>query len=85
QQFEPKMPYHLPPGERSQEKPTLPYAALIGQALLASYFHRLPLHDITTYITLVHPYYKRSDATWQNSLRHNLSTNDSFQRVDRHP
>lgn len=84
--YDPKLPFRLPAGPYSHEKPNLPYAALIGQAILASHFGRLPLNDIYTYITIVHPFYKRApDAVWMNSIRHLLSTNDSFDKIAHHP
>ncbi|KIY52962.1 winged helix DNA-binding domain-containing protein, partial [Fistulina hepatica ATCC 64428] len=77
------LPYTLPPGPYSHEKPTHPYAAIVGQAILSSPSHRLTLQEIYDWITIVYPYYKRGDTTWMNSIRHVLSTTVCFRKVPR--
>ncbi|KAJ8490230.1 hypothetical protein ONZ51_g2443 [Trametes cubensis] len=77
------LPYTLPPGPYSSAKPELSYAAIIGQAILASPKHALALQDIYEYITTVYPYYKRGEPTWMNSIRHALSTMAVFRKVPR--
>ncbi|KAL7280745.1 hypothetical protein ACG7TL_005689 [Trametes sanguinea] len=77
------LPYTLPPGPYSEQKPELSYAAIIGQAILASPGHALALQDIYEYITTVYPYYKRGEPTWMNSVRHALSTMAVFRKVQR--
>ncbi|KAL4250332.1 hypothetical protein ABKN59_005919 [Abortiporus biennis] len=75
--------FTLPPGPYSLAKPDLPYAAMIGQALLASPEHRLTLQEIYEYISTVYPFYNRSETTWQNSIRHSLSTMAVFRKITR--
>ncbi|KAH9852183.1 hypothetical protein C2E23DRAFT_886051 [Lenzites betulinus] len=77
------LPYTLPPGPYSPIKPDLSYAAIIGQAILASSGHALALQDIYEFITTVYPYYKRGEPTWMNSVRHALSTMAVFRKVQR--
>ena len=77
------LPYTLPPGPYSKEKPDHSYAALIGQAILSSPEHRLTLQDIYEWITTVYPYYTRGEQTWMNSVRHSLSTMAVFRKVPR--
>ena len=77
------LPFKLPPGPYSQSKPDIPYAAIIGRAILASPNHALALQDIYEYITTVYPYYKRGEVTWMNSVRHALSTMAVFRKVAR--
>ncbi|KAI0352385.1 hypothetical protein OH77DRAFT_803676 [Trametes cingulata] len=77
------LPYTLPPGPYSPIKPDLSYAAIIGQAILASPGHALALQDIYEFITTVYPYYKRGEPTWMNSVRHALSTMAVFRKVQR--
>lgn len=77
------LPYTLPPGPFSMKKPDLSYAALIGQAVLSSADHRLTLQEIYDWITIVYPYYNRSETTWMNSIRHVLSTTICFRKVPR--
>ncbi|KAI0272767.1 hypothetical protein BC834DRAFT_362559 [Gloeopeniophorella convolvens] len=77
------LPFKLPPGPYSHAKPDLPYAALIGQAILASPEHRLTLQEIYDFITIVYPHFKRNEQTWMNSIRHVLSTTIVFRKVQR--
>jgi hypothetical protein len=77
------LPFKLPPGPYSHTKPDLPYAALIGQAILASPERRLTLQEIYDYITIVYPHFKRNEQTWMNSIRHVLSTTIVFRKVQR--
>jgi len=77
------LPYKLPPGPYLTTKPDLSYAALIGRAILSSPEHRLTLQEIYDWITIVHPYYKRGETTWMNSIRHVLSTTVVFRKVPR--
>ncbi|KAJ6533264.1 hypothetical protein B0H10DRAFT_1650318, partial [Mycena sp. CBHHK59/15] len=75
------LPYVLPPGPYSNQRPHYPYAALIGQAILSSSDHRLMLKDIYGWISIVYPHFRRGDKTWMNSVRHVLSTTAHFRKV----
>ncbi|KAJ9091035.1 hypothetical protein QFC19_009272 [Naganishia cerealis] len=77
------VPENIPPGPRSSEKPPWSYAALIGQAILASTRKRLALSQIYAWISTAYPYFKPGDAGWMNSIRHNLSLNDCFVKGER--
>ncbi|KAG8969561.1 hypothetical protein FRC03_002000 [Tulasnella sp. 419] len=77
------MPFKLPPGPRLTSKPHYSYAALIGQALMAAHEKRLSLNQIYTWISMAYPYFKRGEAGWQNSIRHNLSLNGCFVKIKR--
>ncbi|KAF8321066.1 fork head domain-containing protein, partial [Cantharellus anzutake] len=68
---------------RSTEKPPWSYAALIGQAILASKQQKLSLNQIYQYISMAYPYYKKDAPGWRNSIRHNLSLNGSFYKTER--
>jgi hypothetical protein len=77
------LPYNLPPGPYSPNKPDLSYAALVGRAIISSPEHRLTLQEIYDWITIVFPHFKRGETTWMNSIRHVLSTTVCFRKVTR--
>ncbi|KAI9827966.1 MAG: transcription factor [Phylliscum demangeonii] len=64
-------------------KPPYSYATMIGQAILASEEEKLTLHDIYEWIMDKYAFYRRSQAGWQNSIRHNLSLNKAFEKIPR--
>ncbi|KAL1916096.1 uncharacterized protein VTP21DRAFT_6100 [Calcarisporiella thermophila] len=69
------------------QKPPYSYATLIAQALLSNESRRLTLSEIYLWISEHYPYYHMHDNNgWQNSIRHNLSVNKAFKKVERpHP
>ena len=76
------LPFVLPGGPFSSDKPELSYAALIGRAILASPQHKLRLKDIYDYISIVYPFYKREGHShsqkWMNAIRQNLTNTPQF-------
>ncbi|KAF1958275.1 hypothetical protein CC80DRAFT_515071 [Byssothecium circinans] len=64
-------------------KPNLSYAQLIGQAILNSPDEMLTLANIYDYIKAHYAYFRHTSAGWQNSIRHNLSLNKSFEKIAR--
>ncbi|KAF1919035.1 fork head domain-containing protein [Ampelomyces quisqualis] len=64
-------------------KPPHSYAQLIGQAILSSEEEMLTLSNIYDYIKIRYAYFRYTNAGWQNSIRHNLSLNKSFEKVAR--
>ncbi|PRQ77031.1 hypothetical protein AAT19DRAFT_12449, partial [Rhodotorula toruloides] len=65
--------------------PPFSYAALIGQALFSTPDLRMALADIYVWIMQTYPFFKKGDAGWQNSIRHNLSLNPCFIKTARGP
>lgn len=73
----------FPPIFDDGNKPALSYADLIASAILRSPSRRLTLSQIYTWISENYSFYSLTDAGWQNSIRHNLSLQKAFKKINR--
>ncbi|PNH54073.1 hypothetical protein VD0003_g3390 [Verticillium dahliae] len=65
-------------------KPQFSYAQMITQAIINTPDGKLNLNGIYNFITANYAYYRHQPAAgWQNSIRHNLSLNKSFDKIAR--
>ncbi|XP_069709093.1 forkhead box protein J1-like [Phaenicophaeus curvirostris] len=64
-------------------KPPYSYTTLICMAMEASKEPQVTLSDIYKWITDNFCYFRQADPVWQNSIRHNLSSNKCFIKVPR--
>ncbi|KAF2834942.1 fork head transcription factor, partial [Patellaria atrata CBS 101060] len=69
--------------ENKDIKPPYSYAVLIAQAILSAEDEQMTLNNIYEYIKKHYSYFRYSEKGWQNSIRHNLSLNKSFDKVPR--
>lgn len=64
-------------------KPPYSFSCLIFMAIEDSPTKALPVKDIYTWILSHFPYFQNAPTGWKNSVRHNLSLNKCFLKVDR--
>jgi hypothetical protein len=70
-------------GVRRQEKPPYSYIALIVMAIQQSPSKRLTLSEIYSYLQQKFPFFRGSYQGWKNSVRHNLSLNECFIKLQK--
>ncbi|XP_030007752.1 forkhead box protein N1 isoform X2 [Sphaeramia orbicularis] len=63
-------------------KPIYSYSILIFMALRNSKTGSLPVNEIYSFMTEHFPYFKTAPDGWKNSVRHNLSLNKCFEKVE---
>ncbi|KAL3842956.1 hypothetical protein ACJMK2_020926 [Sinanodonta woodiana] len=68
--------------ERVYPKPAYSYSCLIAMALKNSRNGSLPVSEIYNFMIENFPYFKTAPDGWKNSVRHNLSLNKCFEKVE---
>jgi hypothetical protein len=64
------------------ERPAYSYIALISMAILSKPDRKILLNEIYDWVTSNFNYYQnRTDKSWRNSIRHNLSLNECFIKI----
>uniref|UniRef100_A0A3P9LAH5 Forkhead box protein N3 n=1 Tax=Oryzias latipes TaxID=8090 RepID=A0A3P9LAH5_ORYLA len=74
-------PYDLTGG--ANRKPPYSFSCLIFMAIEDAPNKRLPVKDIYGWILEHFPYFANAPTGWKNSVRHNLSLNKCFKKVDK--
>ncbi|XP_074600195.1 uncharacterized protein LOC141854422 isoform X2 [Brevipalpus obovatus] len=64
-------------------KPPYSFSSLIFMAIESSPKKALPVKEIYAWITENFPYFQSSPNGWKNTVRHNLSLNKCFKKLDR--
>lgn len=69
--------------DKSLRKPAYSFSTLIFMAIENAKNKRLPVKEIYQWIQDNFPYFQKAPIGWKNSVRHNLSLNKSFKKVDK--
>lgn len=79
----PLSPDTLANKRKSPSKPPYSFSSLIFMAIEEAPSKKLPVKDIYNWIMDHFPYFRDARLGWKNSVRHNLSLNKCFKKVDK--
>lgn len=68
---------------RMPTKPPLSFACMIFMAIESSPDKMLPVREIYNWIMKRFPFFRTASPGWKNSVRHNLSLNKCFRKVEK--
>ena len=77
----PHVPYN--PLKHVNSKPPYSFSCLIFMAIEDNPDKKLPVKDIYNWILTHFPYFQKAPTGWKNSVRHNLSLNKCFRKVEK--
>lgn len=82
-----KHPTHIPydPHLHRNSKPPYSFSCLIFMAIEDSPVKALPVKEVYAWILEHFPYFRNAPTGWKNSVRHNLSLNKCFRKVEKAP
>lgn len=82
-----KHPTHIPydPHLHKNSKPPYSFSCLIFMAIEDSPVKALPVKEVYAWILDHFPYFRNAPTGWKNSVRHNLSLNKCFRKVEKAP
>lgn len=82
-----KHPTHIPydPHLHRNSKPPYSFSCLIFMAIENSPVKALPVKEVYAWILDHFPYFRNAPTGWKNSVRHNLSLNKCFRKVEKAP
>ncbi|XP_034952525.1 forkhead box protein N3-like isoform X2 [Chelonus insularis] len=82
-----KHPTHIPydPHLHRNTKPPYSFSCLIFMAIEDSPMKALPVKEVYAWILDHFPYFRNAPTGWKNSVRHNLSLNKCFRKVEKAP
>lgn len=70
-------------GGRMPTKPPLSFACMIFMAIESSPDRMLPVREIYNWIMRRFPFFRTASPGWKNSVRHNLSLNKCFRKIEK--
>lgn len=76
-------PTNVPPDTIDRTRPRYRYATLIGMAILRAQKRCLTLAQIYKWISDNFAFYSLAKSGWQNSIRHSLTLNKNFIKIER--
>ncbi|KYN19255.1 Forkhead box protein N3 [Trachymyrmex cornetzi] len=82
-----KHPTHIPydPHLHRNSKPPYSFSCLIFMAIEDNPAKALPVKEVYAWILEHFPYFRNAPTGWKNSVRHNLSLNKCFRKVEKAP